>query len=89
MALKDMSVGELKFRLKIVQTVIQECQRQGDERWRDHLDGEQRILNAALVAKIREEEEKRGIPKPEPVVIHADALSMRGVAPKATGKKEE
>ena len=80
-ALDELSELELRTRLVVVTKVIREAQADGDDRWRNVIP-QQRRLNRALVAKIREVRRRRGEPDRAPVVVRMRPLSLATRAPR-------
>jgi hypothetical protein len=67
-ALMQKSIVDLRARLVVLTQIIREAQRDGDERWRDVVP-QQRRVNAALVAKLKQRRIDRDEPEPTPVVV--------------------
>lgn len=70
---------ELKLKAQLLRMIIKEAQRDGDQRWENLIPQQERI-NAMLVAAIREDRQRRGIPEPTPIVIGLKPIDMSGKA---------
>lgn len=79
LALGAKSVADLKMRLGLLNKIIREAQAKKDPRWREAAR-QQRVVNKALVKKIKEARHQRGEPEPEPVRIGMKSVRMRGRA---------
>lgn len=82
--LDSKSITELKIRLGLLNKIIREAQAAGDERWKEPAR-QQRLVNEALVKKIKDTRRQAGELEPEPVKVGMRPARMKGRA--ITGSK--
>lgn len=82
--LESKSIADLKMRLGLLNRIIREAQAKGDPRWKEAAR-QQRVVNGALVKKIKQERRERDEPEPEPVRVGMQSARMKGRA--ITGAK--
>ena len=81
--LETKSISDLRFRLAVLNTIIREAQKAGDERWKEAAR-QQRVINEVLVRKVKEARQQAGEPEPEPVRIGMKPVYLRSQAPSNT-----
>ena len=78
--LDALSIGELKIRVAILNLIIKAAQKDNDPRVVEPIR-QLRVVNTALVQKIKEERRAKGIPEPEPVVIEMQPAKVVARSP--------
>lgn len=73
------SVADLKMRLGLLNRIIREAQAKGDPRWKEAAR-QQRVVNKALVRKIKENRRRNGEPEPSAVRVGMKSARMKGRA---------
>lgn len=74
--LDSKSITELKFRLGLLSKIIREAQKVGDDRWEEPAR-QQRVVNEALVKKIKDARCQAGELEPEPVKVGMQAARLK------------
>lgn len=77
--LDSKSVADLKMRLGLLNKIIREAQAKGDTRWKEAAR-QQRVVNKALVKKIKQGRRECGESEPEPVRVGMKSARMKGRA---------
>lgn len=74
--LESLSIGELRMRADLCDSVAREARDNGDPRWEEPAR-QHRVITAVLVRKIKQERVARGIPEPPPVVVGLEPVYLR------------
>ena len=77
--LDSKSISELKIRLGLLNKIIREAQKVGDDRWKEPAR-QQRAVNEVLIRKIKEARHQAGEPEPEPIRVGMQSARLKGRA---------